>query len=157
MHLFYTPRYDPDRTLQYLPHDLFIPLTVGGLEGHTGSPTQVAAIEDTGLNPHGTVVFADASRGSRQSYKILMEEIGHALGAGYDDDQALRVGECYSGGPCYGPGPGTDQTPEFATPASTDEWSVMSRNPDTFGTYRTAFSLEELSTTDFEDIPSVDD
>lgn len=73
MPLFYANRYDPDRTPQYLPHDLFIPSTVGGLEGHTGSPTQVAAIEDTGLNPHGTVVFAEASSGPRLSHKILME------------------------------------------------------------------------------------
>jgi hypothetical protein len=157
LHFFYTKSYEPDRTPQYLPHDLFIPSTVGGLEGHTGSPTQVAAIEDTGLTPHGTVVFAEASTGPSQSHKILMEEFGHALGAGYADDQALRVGERYSGGRCYGPGPGTDQTPEYATAERNGEWSVMSLDPDRFGTYRTAFSIEELSTSDFEDIPSVDD
>ena len=32
--------------------------------------------------------------------------------AGYADDQAFQVGECHSGGTCYGPEPGSDQTPE---------------------------------------------
>jgi len=78
--------------------------------------------------------------------------------AGYADDQAFQVGECYSGGTCYGPGPGSDQTPEFTSEFSTDEWSVMGdADYASYSQVRTAFSIEELSTVDFEDIPSVDD
>jgi hypothetical protein len=75
------------------------------------------------------------------------------------DDQALRFGECYSGGDCYGEFVGTtrDQTPEYATQDDDAVWSVMSTDPETFGEFRTAFSIEELSTVDFDDIPSVDD
>jgi hypothetical protein len=80
----------------------------------------------------------------------------HALGAGYADDQAEQVGECYSGGDCYGEFVGTtsDQTPEYATAERNGVWSVMSRNSGRFGTYRTAFSIEELSTVDTTEIPS---
>jgi hypothetical protein len=45
---------------------------------------------------------------------------GHPQWAGYADDQTLQVGECYSGGRCYGPGPGTDQTPEYTPEFAND-------------------------------------
>ena len=157
MHLLYANTYAPDDRPKYPPHDLFIPSTVLGLEGHTGSPTQVAAIERTGLNPHGAVLFAEESSGPNQNHRILMEEIGHGLSVGWADDQAVRVGECYSGGRCYGPGPGTDQTPEAVEVDTNGEWSVMAGRPKTFGSSRTAFSIEELMTVDMADIPSVDD
>ena len=84
--------------------------------------------------------------------------IGHDLDAGYADGQASGYGKCYSGGPCYGPGPGTDQTPEFTSEFSSDDWSVMGEADYVASDeQRTVFSIEELSTVDFEDIPSVDD
>ena len=87
---------------------------------------------------------------------------GHDLDAGYADGQASGYGECYSGGRCYGPGPGTDQTPEAVEGELEGKWSVMARfltdrllrEADAF---RIAFSIEKLSTIDTEDIPSVDD
>jgi hypothetical protein len=84
---------------------------------------------------------------------------GNELGAGYADDQLLGFGECYSGGDCRGDIVVTtsDQTPERVAEFGNDEWSVMAVRPDEAGTYRIVFSIEELSTTDFEDIPSVDD
>ena len=158
MHLLYANRYAPDDRPEYAPHDLFIPSSVGGLEGHTGSPTQVAAIERTGLNPHGAVLFAGALSSPSQNHKVLMEEIGHGLSVGWADDQAVRVGECYSGGTCYGPGPGTDQTPEAVAGNPEGQWPVMGEAKYIgHRTSRTAFSIEELSTIDLEDIPSVDD
>jgi hypothetical protein len=84
-------------------------------------------------------------------------ELVNGLGAGYADDQAFQVGECYSGGRCYGPGPGTDQTPEYIAQSNDPIWSTMSVDPETYGAYRISFSIEELATTDFNDIPSVDD
>ena len=86
-------------------------------------------------------------------------ELDNGLIAGYVNNQGLQVGECYSGGDCHGDvtGATSDQTPEEATTESDGVWSVMSERPDVFETSRTAFSIEELTTIDFEDIPSVDD
>ena len=85
-------------------------------------------------------------------------ELVNGLGAGYADDQAFQVGECYSGGRCYGPGPGTDQTPEAVDGNPDGTWPVMGdAEYIDYSESRTAFSIEELSTIDFEDIPSVDD
>ena len=83
---------------------------------------------------------------------------GHDLDAGYADGQASGYGECYSGGRCYGPGLGTDQTPEEVAGNPEGRWPVMGdAEYMNSGNSRTAFSIEELSTIDFEDIPSVDD
>ncbi|PSP83726.1 hypothetical protein BRC96_07875 [Halobacteriales archaeon QS_6_64_34] len=158
MHLFFANTYGEDEP-QYTPHDTLgqIPEGVRGMEGHTGSPTQVLFIEEGFGTPHGAVMFDDSITGDRNTHRVLMEELGHGLGAGYADDQAFQVGECYSGGTCYGPGPGSDQTPEAVSGSTFGGWSVMAERPELFGLDRTAFSIEELTTLDFEDIPSVED
>lgn len=157
MHLLWANHYGADQPA-YTPHDTVgqIPDGVGGMEGHTGSPTQVRLIEDTGRTPHGAVMFDDNLSTAADKHRVLMEEIGHGLGAGYADDQLLGIGECYSGGTCYGPQDGEDRTPEAVAIGRQGEWPIMGEANHINGS-RTAFSIEELSTVDFQDIPSVDD
>jgi len=104
-----------------------------------------------------------------------MHELSHALSIGWNDDKDAAgfeaVGECYSGQDCVGPfdvGPfrfvgGNDQTPEnVVLPSDTTSsqvWSIMARTnePAPLNGNRFAFSIEELSTVDFEDIPATDE
>ena len=76
------------------------------------------------------------------------------LAAGTADDHTLKIGECYSGGDCYGWGPGQDQTPENVTRYNNGKWPVMG-DARYVGPHRTAFSIEELLTVDFNDISLV--
>lgn len=93
-----------------------------------------------------------------------MKLIKHATAGNgdYPDDKGYGFGECYSGGPCYGwgdtgiTGGGEDETPEYTPEFQSDDWPVIG---EAFyvENNRIAFSIEELSTIDFEEIPSVDD
>ncbi|ACV12815.1 hypothetical protein Huta_2654 [Halorhabdus utahensis DSM 12940] len=156
LHLFWTTDYGSDIP-KYIPHDVIgqIPSSVGGMEGHTGSPAQIAFIEGVWSTPHGAVMFDDNLGGPADKHQVLMEEIGHGLGAGTADDHTLRIGECYSGGTCY-TGADQDQTPENVTRYNDGKWPVMG-DARYVGPQRTAFSIEELLTIDFNDIPSVDE
>jgi len=164
LHLFWTNKYGGDKPM-YIPHDSFIPSGVRGMEGHTGSETQVAFVENGFGTPHGTVMFDEEFKTNVDRHRVLMEEIGHGLGAGTADDEQLRIGECYSGLDCpYGiDGNGIIQdgdpepTPENVTQyPNQPEWPVMGRAFYIDGN-RTAFSIEELLTADFKEVPSVDD
>ena len=103
---------------------------------------------------------------------VTMHETGHALGVGWADDTALPIPlvgdglipkgyEVYSGdidGDAFEP----DETPEelIISGRTEPEWSVMmSGTAVEFGSStaslpRFAYSLEELSTIDFDNIPS---
>ncbi|QLH81751.1 hypothetical protein HZS54_08975 [Halosimplex pelagicum] len=161
LHLLFVNQYnDPPTELpKFYPHDLFVEEGVPGVAGHTGSPAMITALETNpafGV-PYGAVIFTDSTGGTSDTYAVLMEEIGHTLGAGYADDKVGKIAECYSGGDCYGIGigGGTDQTPEqirFGKTAS-DEWSVMATSPRSIDGFY-AFSVEEISTIDTDDIPS---
>ena len=100
---------------------------------------------------------------------VMMHELGHALGVGWVDDTAISIPlvgdglipkgyEVYSGdidGDAFEP----DETPERAVGPS-PEWSIMrSGTADNLAATaspqpRLAYSIEELSTIDFEDVPS---
>ncbi|WP_254766184.1 hypothetical protein [Salinilacihabitans rarus] len=98
---------------------------------------------------------------------VTMHEAGHVLGVGWADDTAIEVAgigvvpkgmEVYSGdinGNNFEP----DETPEYAN-GPNPRWSIMragtANDLGTGPTPRLAFSLEELSTIDFEDVPSRD-
>lgn len=94
-------------------------------------------------------------------------ELGHGLSIGWADDKGApglpHVAECYSGQDCVGQmgvGGGRDETLErVLLPGQSrpvEVWSIMSRTdqPDAIGRLRFLFSIEELSTVDFEDIPA---
>lgn len=100
-----------------------------------------------------------------------MHELDHALSIGWADDKGPgHIAECYSGQRCVegsivgqiGVGGGMDETPEFLVPPgsgpSLKVWSIMAltNDPLPMNGPRFAFSLEELSTVDFTDIPSTD-
>ncbi|GGK83709.1 hypothetical protein GCM10009067_39810 [Haloarcula sebkhae] len=160
VHLFWTNRYGADRP-QYIPHDTpgQIPSSVAGLTGHTGSPTQVAIIENGFGTPYGVMMLDDTLNSPSAKHRVLMHEMGHVLGAGTADDNAARIGECYSGRDCVidtSITGGVDKTPERVSIFGGPEWPVMgdSRYIDTA---RAGFSIEELSTIDMEDLPSTDD
>ncbi|WP_159076988.1 VWA domain-containing protein [Halococcoides cellulosivorans] len=163
LHLFWSSSHGSDIP-KYVPHDLSpIPEGVNGMEGHTGSPTQTAFIENIWGTPHGTVMFDDAMTSPEGKHRVLMEEIGHGLSAGWLDDKLLKIGECYSGDFCYGIGPGgrvtgggDDLTVEAIEGSKNGDWPVMGR-ADYFGSERTAFSIEELVTIDFKGIPTKDE
>ena len=163
MHLQFVNEYnDPVTEIpKFAPHDAFVSRGVSGVAGHTGSPAMITAIDRNpafGV-PYGAVIFEDSTSGTYDTYAVLMEEIGHTLGAGYADDKVGAIAECYSGGDCYGYviGGGTDPTPERIrfTGAISDDWSVMAAEPRRIdGTY--AFSVEEVLTIDTENVPSRD-
>ena len=95
-----------------------------------------------------------------------MHELGHSLGVSWLDDKGPgHIAECYSGDFCvgqFGVGGGNDETPErIEIPGSstqTAEWNIMGETGDPIGspseTYR--YSIEELLTIDFDEIPSTD-
>ncbi|NHN64690.1 hypothetical protein G9463_15480 [Haloarcula sp. JP-Z28] len=130
----------------------------------------ITAIDDNPLwtVPYGvgmfdTTIEQSTSQPNEVKHRILMEEVGHTLGAGTADDKILGVGECYSGGSCYGFGPmgsvtggGEDTTPERIRRNGDTEWPVMG-DADYYGNARTAFSIEEISTIDFNDTPTIDE
>jgi len=91
--------------------------------------------------------------------------MGHTLGAGWLDDEELVVidnaQECYSGESCVLGG--SDATPEEVDGFGSD-WSIMAEggtNIEVFNSRtnqpRFAFSIEETATTDFQNIPSIND
>ncbi|AWB26684.1 hypothetical protein HARCEL1_02625 [Halococcoides cellulosivorans] len=134
------------------------------MEGHTGSPTQTAFIENIWGTPHGTVMFDDAMTSPEGKHRVLMEEIGHGLSAGWLDDKGLKIGECYSGGYCYGIDPGgrvtgggNDLTIESTQRYSDGLWPIMGDANPIDKTQRTAFSIEEILTINFVNIPSKDE
>lgn len=94
---------------------------------------------------------------------VTMHELGHALGAGWADDTAIpwfgfacpKCFEMYSGdieGRVFEP----DETPERVN--GDIEWSIMrAGDANDYASDlppRLAYSIEELSTMDFEEIPS---
>jgi len=169
LHLLYANEYGSDEP-EYIPHDKFIPGNVIGLEGHTGSPGQVAALETTGRVPYGTVVFDNETSSFSEAKKLLMHELGHALSIGWLDDKGDgHIAECYSGSDCVKGsiagvklvGGGEDETPEYVTsltPTRAD-WSIMTDGYDAemLSHERLLYSIEELLTVDTEEVPSRDD
>jgi hypothetical protein len=100
---------------------------------------------------------------------VTMHELGHALGVGWADDTALPIPlvgneiaakgfEVYSNDE-DGVGFGSDETIE-RIPGLALDWSIMGLGSaeDTGAGPRPvlAYSIEELSTIDFENIPSKD-
>jgi len=94
----------------------------------------------------------------------MMHEIGHALSAGWIDDKEFvyidHARECYSGESCVLRG--ADSTPENVNEG--DSWSRMSRTGFSYALVRPksnqprfAFSIEEASTIDLENLPKVND
>jgi hypothetical protein len=127
----------------------------------------VTLIEDE----FGIMVAADRYEASDTEglQSVTMHETGHALGVGWADDTAISIPlvgdglipkgfEVYSGdidGDAFEP----DETPERAV-GRNPKWSIMmsgtannlaaTASPQP----RLAYSIEELSTIDFEDVPS---
>ncbi|WEL22833.1 hypothetical protein [Halorhabdus sp. BNX81] len=166
MHMLFATNYSRESEIPIVStHDPFIDPGVDGLEGHTGSPGQAGIIETA---PYGTVILADEPEldSNETMTSTTMHELGHALSIGWLDDKGPgHIAECYSGGSCYGEfgvGGGDDETPEEVDrqpgqPGGiSDDWSVMSSTaePERMDRRRFAFSLEELFTVDFSDIPS---
>ncbi|WP_415380444.1 hypothetical protein [Halosimplex sp. TS25] len=163
LHLQFMNEYNDPLTEipKFAPHDTFVTSGTPGVAGHTGSPAMITAIERNpafGV-PYGAVIFVNSTSGADDAYAVLMEEVGHTLGTGYADDKVGAIAECYSGGDCYGIGigGGTDQTPERVRFGQTtsDEWSVMATGPRSIDGFY-AFSIEEISTIDTDDIPTRD-
>ena len=155
-------------------------------EGLTGAPgvamnTGAPGTEWGGVieNEFGVMVAADSIGSSNfgRMQSIAMHEVGHALGAGWADDTPIEIPgtglgvvpkgmEVYSGD-IVDPRFEADVTPEFIEigPDEEPEWSVMSRDiMDARGFSGTnaaypvfVFSIEELSTVDFQSVPSRDD
>jgi hypothetical protein len=163
LHLQFMNEYnDPVTELpKFVPHDLFVSSGVPGVAGHTGSPAMITAIEPNpafGV-PYGAVIFDNSTGGASSTYAVLMEEIGHTLGTGYADDKVGAIAECYSGGDCYGYGigGGIDPTPERVRfrQGLSNNWSVMAEDPQRIDGFY-AFSVEEMSTIDLDNVPSRD-
>jgi len=95
-----------------------------------------------------------------QQAKIPSE---HPLGVGWLDDKGPgHIAECYSGEDCvgkFGVGDGNDKTVETVVilGSTTQVWSIMARTRGPIASnekmYR--YSIEELLTIDFEDVPSI--
>lgn len=107
--------------------------------------------------------FSDTDVRGLQS--VTMHELGHTLGIGWADDTAIEIAgyevvpkgmEVYSGD-IDGDGFESDDTPEEMSGMDL-EWSIMAigaANDHREGAPpQLAYSLEELSTIDFEEIPS---
>ena len=122
-------------------------------------------MENDTRTSYGIELFANKN-GSDNSHGIPVEEIGYTLSADlfYEKDLG-HIAECYSEDFCVGQcgvGGGDDETPErIEIPGSstqTAEWSMMGETGDPIGshseTYR--YSIEELLTIDFDEIPSTD-
>jgi hypothetical protein len=120
---------------------------------------QVTVIENGFGSPYGVMMLDDNMNSPTAKHSVLMHEMGHVFGAGTADDSLAKVGECYSGDECVigSPvSPGEDETPEKITKLGTDSWPIMGYAvPIEPG--RVAFSIEELTTVDTEDKPSVND
>jgi len=56
------------------------------LEWYTGSSAQIAFINGVWNTPHGAVMLDENLGGPAHKHRVLMEEIGHGLGAGTADD-----------------------------------------------------------------------
>jgi len=154
-----------------------------GLAWHVGSPDAptVSLVEgDFGVMiARDTFAPIDGRGPSGGTYQGLqsvgMHELGHALSIGWADDRPIPIlgsgvgeqaFEVYSGNTNPTITGGIDATPErvIVNPPTTDRgWSVMSRGTadqlPTTGTIspRLGFSIEEVSTVDFEEIPSISD
>jgi len=172
LHLLFATEYQNDFPPLY-PYDPGIDSDETGLAGHTGSPEQIAAVG--GIVPYGAVVF-DGRIGSTQNVAgTTMHEIGHGLGIGYADDKD-GLYECYSEQTCVEQsiadvvslGGGEDSAVETVdlspnSPGGIDTiWSIMTETGDEntlngFNDNRMAFSMEELLTIDFEEIPAAND
>ncbi|WP_008527821.1 hypothetical protein [Halorhabdus tiamatea] len=96
-----------------------------------------------------------------------MHELGHALSIGWLHDKGDgHIAECYSGSDCVNGsiagvklvGGGEDETPEYISGFDEPEWSIMT---DGYSAAmmgrRLAYSIEELTTVDLKDVPSIDD
>jgi len=94
-----------------------------------------------------------------------MHELSRGLGISWlDDNGPSHIAECYSGSFCvgqFGVGGGSDETPEEVILGGNtqDDWSLMAPTNDPVPTVNDmyGYSIEELLTIDFEDIPSIDD
>lgn len=121
----------------------------------------VASIE----NDSGVMVTWDGFGASdfQGLQSVTMHELGHALGAGWADDMPIpwigfacsKCFEVYSGdvdGDFFEP----DETPEELN--GDVQWSIMwARTANSYASGKIpslTYSIEELSTVDFEDIPS---
>lgn len=142
---------------------------MAGLTGHTGSPAMTAIIKTA---PYGSVVMANERELKSRNSTMMsttMHELGHAWAIGWRDDKGPgQFVECYSGGSCYdweGVIEFQDDTPERVDVAPAqpggmlEDWSLMAEtfDPKLHGGQRFAFSIEELSTIDDEDQPSIND
>lgn len=121
----------------------------------------MAALEESGQVPYGVVMLNDESPGFTRTKAVFIHEMGHAIGAGYADDEFATLGECYSGGDCAAKGVDVqvDQTPEQIRLRGgiSTRWSIMFQSGTPRQKERFAFSIEEISTVDFNDIPSKDE
>lgn len=124
----------------------------------------VAGLEGKAV-PYGVVMMDDAHSSFEGQKHTFLHELGHALSIGWADDKGPgHVAECYSGEFCQEGslvglkvGGGNDPTPENI--AGQDQvWSIMSGSQAerSAGNYL-AYSIEEMSTADIEDVPSRDD
>jgi hypothetical protein len=148
LHLLFATDYGVDAP-PFTPHDGFVKAGVDGLTGHTGSPVQVTALEQTGKVPYGVVMLNDQTPTFTTTKAVFIHEMGHAIGAGYADDTLAALGECYSGEDCVATGLNgsqQDETVEEMTRAPGDDWSIMARSGERIAGDRLAFSIEELST-----------
>ncbi|PSP47031.1 hypothetical protein BRC69_01820, partial [Halobacteriales archaeon QH_6_66_25] len=170
LHLFWGTELGNDRPKTLVDERLdYDSLTPTGIALNNGAPNteKVTLIE----NEFGIMVAADRFESSDTEglQSVTMHETGHALGVGWADDTAISIPlvgdglipkgfEVYSGdvdGDAFEP----DETPERAVGPS-PEWSIMrSGTADNLAATaspqpRLAYSIEELSTIDFEDVPS---
>ncbi|QLH81749.1 hypothetical protein [Halosimplex pelagicum] len=94
-----------------------------------------------------------------------MSELSRGLGAGWLDNKGSgHIAECYSGQDCagqFGVGDGNDNTNETVvlSGSTTQVWSIMARTggPRASSLKMYRYSIEELLTIDFEDVPSTNE
>ena len=138
---------------------------------HVGSPNGpgllTATCLDGNCNQFGIEVDGADTSDFDEAQSVLMHETGHALSIGWLDDMSMAVGgavaphgrEVYSGDVQGKVGP-PDETPEHVVfPGSRERWwslmqSGTARDISDQQLPRYAYSIEELMTIDFEEIPS---
>jgi hypothetical protein len=117
-------------------------------------------MENDTRTSYGIELFANKN-GSDNSHRPPVEEIGHTLSADLFYEKSLgHIAECYSGDFCvgqFGVGGGDDETPETVDLAPNNPNMSTTGSPNTVVTVHYGFSLEELMTIDFRDIPSTND
>ena len=138
------------------------PVELGGVASSRGG-------NEVDFADYGVVIFTRdfaEARGISQSNKdyqhVLLHEVGHLLGAGRADDIIARRPEVYSGEDDNGVL--RDATPEEVglrnrRPNRLDEWSVMAEGgrAEFVQNRYVPFSIEELSTIEFNNVDSIQD